>query len=142
MTDRSGRLGTIEPRAVLGGFVTAVICVGIGLISALGVREVFHWTKSGTSTLTFVFAGVGFLLGGFRAGLLYPSAPLSNGAVAAMLAYIPLGVGQRLIAGKDVRFVSVVFAALFAACFGIFGGYVANNANKMRAHKNSGTGRE
>jgi hypothetical protein len=142
MTDRSGRLDTIEPRAVLGGFVTAVICVGIGLVSALGVREVFHWTKGGTSTLAFVFAAIGFLLGGFRAGLLCPPAPLSNGAIAAMLAYVPLGIGQRLIAGKDVRFLSVVFFALLAACFGVFGGYVANNANKVRAHKKSGPGGE
>jgi hypothetical protein len=133
---QSGPRGTIEPRAVLGGFVTATICVGAGLLCALGVREIFHWTRAGTSTLAFVFAAVGFLLGGFRSGLLCPPAPLSNAGVAAMLAYVPLGVGQRLIAGKEIRFLSVVFAMLFAACFGVFGGYVANNANRMRERKN------
>ncbi len=125
-------LGTIEPRAVAGGFVTALICVAAGLAAALLVREVFDWTRGGTSTLAFVFAASGFLLGGFRAGLLCPRAPLSNGAVAAMLAFVPLGIGQRLIAGKELRPLSLVFGALFAACFGVFGGYVANNANRMR----------
>lgn len=128
----SRSLVTIAPRAVAGGFVTALICVAAGLVAALLVREVFNWTRGGTSTLAFVFAAGGFLLGGFRAGLLYPPAPLSNGAAAAMLAFIPLGIAQRLIAGKGVRPLSIVFGALFAACFGVFGAYVANNANRMR----------
>lgn len=127
----SGR-GTIEPRAVAGGFVTAVICVGAGLAVALLIRAVFDWTNGGTSTLLFVFAASGFLLGGFRAGLLCPPAPLSNGAVASMLAFVPLGVGQRIIAGKDLRPLSLVFGAFFAGSLGVFGGLVANNANRMR----------
>jgi hypothetical protein len=131
------RSGTIEPRAVLGGFVTASICVGAGLLCALVVREIFDWTNTGTSRLAFMFAVVGFLLGGFRAGLLCPPAPLSNAGVAAMLAYIPLGVGQRVISGKPINFLNVVFAALFAAVFGVFGGYVSNNANRMRERKNN-----
>jgi hypothetical protein len=132
MSAGGDRRGTIEPRAVLGGFVTAVICVCAGFVCALIVRELFDWTKTGTSRLLFVFAAVGFLLGGFRAGLLCPPAPLSNAGVAAMLAYIPVGVGQRLISGKDINFLNVVFASLFAAVFGVFGGYVANNANRVR----------
>lgn len=124
---------TLRARAVFGGFVTASICVGGGLLLALGIGKLFDWTNDGRSRLAFVFGIAGFLLGGFRAGLLHPPAPLANGAAAALVAYGPLGIGQRLLAGKQLHPLSLIFAALLAASFGVFGGLVANNANRTRA---------
>ena len=75
------------------------------------------------------------MLGGFRAGLLYPPAPLSNGGIAAMLSYVPLGIVQRVISKKDLYLPSLIFAAFLAMSFGIFGGFVANNTNKTRRNR-------
>ena len=72
------------------------------------------------------------MLGGFRAGLLQPPAPLSNGAAAAVVAYVPLGILQRVLSDTSLRVLNLVFASLLAASFGVFGGFVANNANRRR----------
>jgi hypothetical protein len=125
----------LSARAIVGGWVTAMICVGGGFALALIIRAIFDWTNDGTARLAFVLATAGFLLGGFRAGLLCPPAPLSNGGIAALLAYIPLGLGQRIIAGKSLNPIGLIFASLLAMSFGIFGGFVANNANKLRARR-------
>jgi hypothetical protein len=135
LPDRETANGTIEPRAVLAGATTAFICVGMGLLAALTLRGWLDWTRASTTLVATLFAIVGFVLGGFRAGLGCPPAPLSNGGVAAMLAYIPLGVVQRVVAGRAINPLGLIMAAFFAACFGMFGGYVSNNANKARARK-------
>ena len=56
-----------------------------------------------------------------------------------MLAYVPLGIAQRAIAGKQLQLLSLVFATLLAASFGVFGGYVANNANRTRGKTGRGS---
>ena len=97
-----------------------------------GLGSLLDWSKGSKTLVASLFAIAGFILGGFRAGLLEPPAPLSNGAAAAVAAYVPLGLLQRLLAGTAVRVLSLVFATLLAASFGVFGGFVANNANRQR----------
>ena len=120
------------PRAFLGGAVTAFLSAGMGLAGALALRWLLDWSKGGTSAVATVFAVAGFVLGGFRAGLLQPTAPLSNGALAGCIAGVPLAVLQRLFNGKPVNVLSILFVALLSASFGIFGGIVSNTANRNR----------
>lgn len=135
-TDQPSESGaTLERKAILAGATTAFICVAVGLIVALVLRGLLDWTKSATTLVATLFAIVGFLLGGFRAGLEYPPAPLSNGAGAAMVAYIPLGIVQRITARTSLNPLGLMLAAFFAACFGMVGGYVSNNANKARRRR-------
>ena len=126
------RTGLFLPRAILGGALTALITAGMGLIGALAVGGVLDWSKGAKTVIASVFAIAGFVLGGFRAGLLQPPAPLSNGAAAAVVAYVPLGILQRVLSDTSLRVLNLVFASLLAASFGVFGGFVANNANRQR----------
>ena len=126
------RTDLFMPRAILGGALTALITAGMGLIGALAVGGVLDWSKGAKTVIASIFAIAGFVLGGFRAGLLQPPAPLSNGAAAAVVAYVPLGILQRLLSDTSLRVLNLVFASLLAASFGVFGGFVANNANRQR----------
>ena len=132
MSGDGPRTDLFLPRAVLGGALTALITAGMGLIGALAVGGVLDWSKGAKTVIASIFAIAGFVLGGFRAGLLQPPAPLSNGAAAAVVAYLPLGVLQRVLSDTSLRVLNLVFASLLAASFGVFGGFVANNANRRR----------
>ena len=132
MSGDEPRTDLFLPRAVLGGALTALITAGMGLIGALAVGGVLDWSKGAKTLIASVFAIAGFVLGGFRAGLLQPPAPLSNGAAAAVVAYVPLGILQRVLSDTSLRVLNLVFASLLAASFGVFGGFVANNANRQR----------
>ena len=122
----------LTSRAYLGGAVTAFLSAGMGLVAALALRWLLDWSKGGTSAVASLFAIAGFVLGGFRAGLLQPSAPLSNGALAGCIAGVPLSVLQRVLADKPVSVLSILFVALLSASFGVFGGIVSNTANRIR----------
>ncbi len=132
MSGDEPRTDLFLPRAVLGGALTALITAGMGLIGALAVGGVLDWSRGAKTLIASVFAIAGFVLGGFRAGLLQPPAPLSNGAAAAVVAYVPLGILQRVLSDTSLRVLNLVFASLLAASFGVFGGFVANNANRQR----------
>lgn len=132
MSGDEPRTDLFLPRAVLGGALTALITAGMGLIGALAVGGVLDWSRGAKTLIASVFAIAGFVLGGFRAGLLQPAAPLSNGAAAAVVAYVPLGILQRVLSDTSLRVLNLVFASLLAASFGVFGGFVANNANRQR----------
>ena len=124
--------GVLLRGAVLGGALTALIMAGMGLAAALGLGALLEWSKKGITLFATIAAIAGFVLGGFRAGLLHPPAPLANGGLAAAVAFRPLGVAQRLVAGTAVRPLDLAFATLFAASFGVLGAFVANNANRTR----------
>ena len=60
---------------------------------------------------------------------------MQNAAFAALaldVAYVPLGILQRVLSDTSLRVLNLVFASLLAASFGVFGGFVANNANRQR----------
>jgi hypothetical protein len=121
-----------ERNAVLLGAVTAFLTSAFGLLVALGFRWIFGWERGGASAVATAFVVGGCVLGAFRAGLGAPRSPLSNGAAASVLAGVAISITQRLVAGKGLRPVSLLFVAALCACLGVFGGYVANNANRTR----------
>lgn len=122
-----------EPKAILAGATTAFLTASMGLVVALGFRALFDWSSGGTTALASAFVLAGCVLGGFRAGLGAPRSPLSNGAVAATSAGVAVSLVQRIVSGNGVRPVTLVFVALLCGSLGVFGGVVANNANRTRA---------
>lgn len=121
--------------AVIGGAVTSLILVAAGLAGALILRALLDWTKATASTVASAAAIAGFVLGGFRAGLLEVRAPLTNGAAAAALSGVISSVGQRLLFGKSVNPLAILVVVILAASCGIFGGFVSNTAARRRGLK-------
>ena len=115
--------------------MTALIMVSLGLAGALVMRALLHWTKATASTVASAAAIAGFVLGGFRAGLLEVRAPLTNGAAATAVAGLIASVGQRLLFGKSINPFGIAVAVVFAACCGVFGGFVSNTAARQRGLK-------
>ena len=124
-----------ERNAVVSGAISAFLTAAFGLIIALGFRWIFGWERGGVTALATVFVVVGCVLGAFRAGLGAPRAPLSNGAAASVLAGLAISIAQRLLAGKSLSPGNLLFVAMLCACLGVFGGFVANNANRTRRHR-------
>jgi hypothetical protein len=122
----------LDRRAVLGGAATTFITAAMGVVTALALGQILSWDKQSKSLLMTVFLLAGCVLGGFRSGLICPPAPLSNGAAAAALAYAPLAIIQRIIFGKSINILTIIFATFIAASFGVFGGFVSNQANQTR----------
>ncbi len=127
--------GTLSRKAVLGGTITALIMVTMGLAGALILRQILDWTKATASTVASAAAVAGFVLGGFRAGLLEVRAPLTNGAAAAASAGLIATIAQRLLFSKAINPLGIVVAVILAACCGIFGGFVSNTAARQRGLK-------
>ena len=126
---------TLSRTAVVGGAVTAFILVSAGLAGALVMRALLEWTNATASTVASTAAIAGFVLGGFRAGLLEVRAPLTNGAAAAAVAGLIASVGQRLLFGRSINPLGIAVAVAFAACCGVFGGFVSNTAARQRGLK-------
>ena len=125
----------LSRRAVAGGTITALIMVFGGLAAALVLRELLSWTKGTASTIASAAAIAGFVLGGFRAGLLEVRAPLTNGAAAAAAAGLISSIGQRLAFGKSINPLAILVVVILAASCGIFGGFVSNTAARQRGLK-------
>ena len=73
-----------------------------------------------------VVAGLG--VGGYVAATRRPDAPLTNGAAAALAAYVlvqTVGAIRLLASGDDVTWAAIPFFALVAAAAGMSGGLVA-----------------
>ena len=129
------RAGAVSPRAAFGGAATAVIGLTMALGITLGVNAVVTLGKGGRNGLFGLLAVIAIVLGGFRAGLLAPPAPLTNAAAAGVIATIPLHVVrivQRVRAHESIPVGTLVFATLLAASAAVFGGFVANAANRQR----------
>jgi putative membrane protein (TIGR04086 family) len=120
----------LERRSILVG---AALTIGLAVPPALiGVALSEDDSVAGSGWVPFLFAWivVAFFVGGFVAAKGQPHAPLAHGALAALLAYaIVQGVGvvRHLATGEDVKWASIVFAALLASSTGTVGGIVANH---------------
>ena len=129
---------TLVPRAYRDGALTALLTALMGVGLAFLLRFSIDLEHNSQIAVVTVFAVFGFVLGGFRAGLGCPTAPLSNGAAAAAVAYVPMTIArviQRTHNGASVPIVGIVFAGLLAASLGTLGGVVSNTANRNRASK-------
>lgn len=117
----------IERDAVLKGMaVTIVVCLPLALLSQ-AVSDGGD-DPGALSLLLFVAVLAGFVLGGAVAARSAPEAPITNGAVAALLGYAVIqGVALvvRVVAGEDVSVVAIVFNGIAAYGCGLVGALLA-----------------
>ncbi|MFP5577442.1 MAG: hypothetical protein ACLGIZ_04280 [Acidimicrobiia bacterium] len=121
----------VHPRAVaVGAGVALAICVPAAILAQ--VLDEAGTVDDDSSWLLVLFGVilVGMAAGGFVAANRRLDAPLSNGAVAALAAYLlvqTIGAIRLLASGDDVTWVAIPFFALLSAAAGMTGGLVADH---------------
>lgn len=118
------------PAVVMGALVTMAVAVPVAILAqtldqADSVDDDSMW-------LVFLFVVIlgAMAAGGYVAATRRPDAPLSNSAVAALLAYVvvqTVGVIRLLANGDDVTWIAIPFFSLLAAASGMVGGLVADH---------------
>lgn len=126
---------TIVWKSALTGAIAAFVVASVGLVTALALGELLSWDKGSKALVATVLAVIGFLIGGYRAGILEPLAPLSNAGASGAIAGPVLALLQRLSAGKSIHLLNLVFVGLLAASIATFGGILAYSSTR----KNSST---
>jgi len=121
----------VSGRAVaVGAGVALAICVPAAILAQ--VLDDAGSVDDDSSWLLVLFAVIllGMGLGGHAAAARRLDAPLTNGAVAALAAYLlvqGIGAVRLLAAGDDVTWVAIPFFALLSASAGMAGGLVADH---------------
>ena len=116
----------LDPRAVLGGAIVALLVI-VPTSVITSVADVDTDTNAVFIPLLVYVAGL--VAGGWRAGRLRPDAPLSNGGVAAIVAYAAYAVAIsviRLVSDRALDVVSLAFNAFLAGSAGILGALIAS----------------
>jgi hypothetical protein len=131
-------VSTIDSRAVgRGALAGLLVIVPLTAIRAVLDHDVAHFDRSGWVPLFALALFVSYVIAGLVAGRRTPNAPMTNGLLAgvgAFLGWLPLriliwaarGESQGLLSGVDPVFtVSQLFGQLlFAAVFGLIGGII------------------
>lgn len=122
---------TLDPEAILrGAAVAVVLCLPMALVAdAISTEDdPSRWTIP-----LYFGVLVGFAIAGFVAARSARDYPYTNGAMAAVAAYVLIqGVGiiVRVVGDEPVHYVGVVFNALLAYGSGLTGGVAgARNRN-------------
>ncbi len=120
-----GTTGLFNVRAVASGaaLALAVAVPTIVVSSLVGIDS-----ESNMVFVAFLIYLAGQALGGWQAARRQPDAPLSNGAMAALAAYVAIGLVASIIRvgrGEGLDPESLILNAFLAASAGIFGGLVA-----------------
>lgn len=121
-------MSRLDPRAVLvGAAVSLAIAVPPAVLAQIqsdrDALEGSNWVL-----VLFAVVLVAFMAGGYVTAKRATREPLTNGAVAALVAYLlvqGVGVIRRLADGDEIRWLGIVFAALLAASCGTVGAIVA-----------------
>ncbi len=124
----------LDRRAILvGAIVAAVIAVPASLIGQALIDEPARGNAVFAALVPVV---AGFALGGAVAARLAPGAPLANGAIAALAAYLAVelvAVPLNLIQGDDVAPAAIAFAAILAYSAGLLGALVTDRVARRRS---------
>ena len=121
----------VSPRAVaIGAGIALAICVPAAILAQ--VLDEAGSVDDDSSWLLVLFAVilVGMGVGGHAAAVRRLDAPLTNGAVAALAAYLlvqGIGAARLLASGDDVTWAAIPFFALLSAAAGMAGGLVADH---------------
>jgi len=110
---------------IKGSAVAIAICLPVTIVA-----NVIHDENpdSALLPLLFVCVAAGFGVGGFVAARTNDDAPFSNGALAALAAFVVIqgiAIVVRLAGGRPIRLGAVVGAALIAYAAGIIGAALA-----------------
>jgi predicted neutral ceramidase superfamily lipid hydrolase len=106
---------------VKGSAVAIVICLPVTIVA-----NVIHDDNpdSALLPLLFVLVAAGFGVGGFVAARSEGDAPISNGAFAALLAFVVIqavAIVVHIVADESIHIGAIVGAALIAYAAGILG---------------------
>jgi hypothetical protein len=120
--------GMIERLAVLRGSAVAIaICLPAALAAQAVVDTPEGDDPPATVFLFFLLVLLGFALGGWWAARSAPTAPYTNGAVAALAAFVVIqgvAVVVRVVGGDGVNVPALVFNGLVAYLSGLAGAFV------------------
>lgn len=120
----SSPAGLFNGRAIaIGAAVALVVAVPTIVVASVAGID----ADSNAVFIAFLVYLAGEALGGWQAARREPDAPLSNGAAAAVVAYILIAVVASIIRssrGVSLDPVSLILNAFLAASAGIFGGMV------------------
>lgn len=120
----------VHGRAVaVGAGVALAICVPAAILAQVLDRAGTIDDDSSWLLVLFVVILLGMGSGGYVAAVRRLDAPLTNGAVAALSAYLivqTIGAIRLLAAGDDVTWAAIPFFALLAAAAGMAGGLAAD----------------
>ncbi len=116
----------VDPKAVLTGAGIAAVVAAIAVAVAQAISSLTDFNAN--LPLYFVLLG-GLANGGFVAARLQPRAPLTHGALAAivgLLAIIVVSVVVRIALGREQADpVALVFHLFMASSAGILGAYLS-----------------
>lgn len=128
---RSSITDVVHPPAVaVGALVTLAVAVPAALIAqALDATDRVDDDSGWLIVLFLVIVGA-MVGGGYVAAQRRPDAPLANGALAALSAYVlvqGIGVIRLLAAGDDVTWLALPVFALLSSASGMTGGLYADH---------------
>lgn len=117
-------LKTLDLEAVLKGMaVSIVVCLPLALLSQ-AIADSTDDDPSRWAFLLYLGVLLGFALGGFVTGRAAREYPYTNGAVAALAAFVVIqgvGIVVRLVGGDPIHVVAAVFNGLVAYGCGLTG---------------------
>ena len=120
-------MSNLDRAAVARGMLVAVaVSLPVSLLGLVVVDD------GDSPTLVFAFLVLvlaGLAAGGYVAASRVPTAPLLNGATAALAAFAliqGIGLVRRVVTGASFSLPSIAFAALLAYCSGLLGGVAAS----------------
>lgn len=121
----------IHPPAVALGALVALAVAVPAAILAQTLDEVGSVDDdSAWLVVLFVVILAAMVAGGWFAATRRPDAPLTNGALAALSAYVlvqTIGAVRLLLAGDRVTWAAIPFFALLSAASGMTGGLLADH---------------
>lgn len=125
-------LNSLDLAAVVrGGAVAIAVSLPASLVGVVVVDD----GDNPSLVLAFLLVVLGGLgAGGYVAGRRVPTAPLLNGAAAALAAFVliqGIGLVRRVATGAPFSLSSVAFAAFLAYCCGLLGGLAASRRHSV-----------
>lgn len=121
----------VHLRAVaVGAAVALAVCVPAALLAQVLDEAGTVDDDSAWLLVLFCVILVGMGIGGYAAAVRRLDAPLTNGALAALAAYLlvqTIGAIRLLATGDDVTWAAIPFFALLSASAGMAGGLVADH---------------
>ncbi len=124
-------MSLIHPRSVLvGALVALAVAVPVAILAQTLDQTGTVEDDSTWLIVAFVVIVAAMVAGGYAAASRRPDAPLTNGALAALSAYLlvqTVGAIRLLVVGDSVAWAAIPFFALLSTAAGTGGGLLADH---------------